>query len=232
MLPSVLPSILVLCLALVAPGLSGCAPSEEKIKGFVFTGPARPPLNPASLKMKRIALKRPEYWRSLIADVRQVCDGSLVYAAKWDSYDAIEFWDRLDYIGVDAYFPLSESRTPTAEEIEAAWNEHLRRIDGLHARFEKPVIFTEWGYEDEDFAGKEPWVMGRPQGAGASANQQGQANAYEGTLRSVWNRSWMHGVFVWRWSPGTGAAGPLNYSPRGKSAESVLRGWFAHQAER
>ncbi len=178
-------------------------------------------------ELKKIALQRPEYWRTLIRDVRRVYRGPLVYAANWDRYDDIEFWDRLDYIGIDAYFPVSESKTPTTDEIENGWKEHVRRIEKLHARFGKPVILTEWGYEDEDFAGKEPWVMGRPAGAGSSPNQEGQANAYEGTLRSTWSEPWMHGVFVWRWSPGTGPSGSLSYSPRGKRAEDVLERWFA-----
>lgn len=174
-------------------------------------------------EMKKVALSRPDYWRSLIGDVREVYDGPLVYAANWDSFDEIKFWDRLDFIGVDAYFPISQAETPTVREIEAGWVEHLRRIERLHTRIKKPVIFTEWGYEDEDFAGKEPWVMGRPPGGGRSPNQDSQANAYEGTLRSVWDQPWLRGIFVWRWSPGA----PGSFSPRGKRAEAVLKLWFA-----
>ena len=179
-------------------------------------------------ELKRIALRRPEFWRALIRDVRRVYTGRLVYAANWDSYRAIEFWDQLDYIGIDAYFAVSDARTPTVEEIEQSWKEHVKRIEALHSRFTKPVVFTEWGYEDEDFAGMQPWIMGRvrsPDGS-SSPNRTGQANAYEGMLRSVWNEPWMHGVFVWRWSPRSSEADHPSYSPRDKDAAEVLKRWF------
>lgn len=177
-------------------------------------------------ELKRIALERPDFWRSLIRDVRKTYRGSLVYAANWDSFDQIEFWDLLDYIGIDAYFPVSPSKTPTIEEIESGWQETARRIAELQSRFDKPVLFTEWGYEDEDYAGLEPWVMGRPADAGSEPNQEAQANAYEGMFRSLWSESWMHGVFVWRWQPSE-RSGNAGYSPRGKRAEDVLRRWFS-----
>ncbi|NJK82690.1 MAG: hypothetical protein HC912_01615, partial [Saprospiraceae bacterium] len=49
--------------------------------------------------------KRPDFWRSLIAKVRTQYSGKLVYAANWDEYPLISFWDDLDYIGINAYFP-------------------------------------------------------------------------------------------------------------------------------
>lgn len=61
---------------------------------------------------------------------------------------------------------------------------------------------------------------GRSASFAASA---GQANAYEGTLRSLWNEPWMRGIFVWRWST-RGEAG--SFSPQGRPAEEVLRRWF------
>ena len=179
-------------------------------------------------ELKRIALRRPDYWRALSRDVRRVYTGRLVYAANWDSYHAIEFWDQLDYIGIDAYFPVSDARTPTVGEIEQGWKEHVRRIEALQNRFARPVVFTEWGYEDEDFAGMQPWIMGRVQSPdrSSSPNRTAQANTYEGMFRSVWNEPWMHGVFVWRWSPRSSEGDHPSYSPRNKDAAEVLKRWF------
>ena len=181
-------------------------------------------------EMKRIALGRPEYWRALARDVREVYSGQLVYAANWDSYDRVEFWDAVDYIGIDAYFPLSDARTPSVGEMEQSWKRYHARIEALHERFARPVIFTEWGYEDEDFAGKEPWVMGRVQAPGgrAAPNAKGQANAYEAMFKTYWDEPWMAGVFIWRWSPRPGGGGP-NYSPRDKEAAEVLKRWFGQE---
>lgn len=174
-------------------------------------------------ELKRLALGRPELWRNLARDVRRVYHGKLTYAANWDSFDHIQFWDALDLIGVDAYFPVSDARTPKPDEVAAGWQTWAERLAAVHERFDRPVIFTEWGYELEDYAGKEPWVIGG--GRSSDTAETAQANAYEGTFRGLWSEPWMEGIFVWRWSPRAGEPG--RYSPRGLQAEEVLRRWFS-----
>jgi hypothetical protein len=46
----------------------------------------------------------------------------LTYAANWDKYDQVSFWDELDFIGIQAYFPLTDQTNPSAEEIKKGWN--------------------------------------------------------------------------------------------------------------
>jgi hypothetical protein len=36
----------------------------------------------------------------------------------------VPFWNELDYIGIDAYFPLSDAVTPTVAELKA-WKVHI-----------------------------------------------------------------------------------------------------------
>jgi len=45
-------------------------------------------------------------WRSLIARVREIYPGPLVYAANFGpEFEALTFWDALDYIGLQEYYP-------------------------------------------------------------------------------------------------------------------------------
>ena len=67
-------------------------------------------------ELKAMALERPDYWKELIAEVRSIYGGPIIYAANWDSYDEIAFWDELDFIGIDAYFPLGNRQIPSVEE--------------------------------------------------------------------------------------------------------------------
>ncbi|MEP0479622.1 MAG: glycoside hydrolase, partial [Nonlabens sp.] len=60
---------------------------------------------------------RPAYWQKLIKNIRKIYKGKLTYAGNWDSYKYVSFWDQLDYIGVDAYFPMSEEKTPDHNTI-------------------------------------------------------------------------------------------------------------------
>jgi hypothetical protein len=60
-------------------------------------------------------------WRELIAAVRAVYPGLLIYAANWTDFEEVPFWDALDAIGVNAYFPLSKSARPCVDELVEAW---------------------------------------------------------------------------------------------------------------
>ena len=66
-------------------------------------------------ELERFVMSRPDYWCGLIERIRKIYNGKLTYAANWDEYKRTPFWDMLDYIGIDAYFPLSEKRMDSVE---------------------------------------------------------------------------------------------------------------------
>ena len=52
-------------------------------------------------------------WRRVIRAVRARFSGSLTYGANGaDAWTRVRFWDALDLIGIDAYFPLSKGGSP------------------------------------------------------------------------------------------------------------------------
>jgi len=177
-----------------------------------------------STELKRIALEKPDYFRRLIRDVKEIYSGHLTYAANWDSFNDIEFWDELDFIGIDAYFPLSELKEPSLDEMKRSWIMISKDLSKVSYRFKKPIIFTEWGAEDEYYVGKEPWIMTKEV---KQKNESLQAKAYESMFTTIWNKSWMKGVFVWRWDHYTTPPEYPTYSPSAKEAEKVLKEWFS-----
>src|SRR5687768_13847564 len=82
-------------------------------------------------------------WQDIIRDVRAVYPGALTYAANPQEVHAVGFWDRLDFIGVNGYYPLSPSRTPSVDELTRAWVTERDRLQALSVRFGKPVVFTD-----------------------------------------------------------------------------------------
>ena len=46
-------------------------------------------------ELEKFIEHRPAYWRELIAEVRKVYKGKLTYAANWDEYKRVPFWDAL-----------------------------------------------------------------------------------------------------------------------------------------
>ena len=111
------------------------------------------------LEFKRVIEARPDCWKKFIREVRKVYGGQLTYAANWDNFNNISFWDELDFIGINAYFPLSESSNPSKKELLDAWKQPLEEIKDIQKRFNKPIVFTEFGYRSLDKATGNQWDL-------------------------------------------------------------------------
>ena len=59
-------------------------------------------------ELGKFVAARPKFWDGLIQEIRLIYKGKLTYAENWDCYDEPAFLSQLDYIGVDAYFPISK----------------------------------------------------------------------------------------------------------------------------
>src|SRR5205085_641054 len=135
-------------------------------------------------------------WRSIIADVRAVTPARLTWAANWTGYRAVPFWDALDAIGVEAYFPLCERADPPAEELAAAWRPILAELKAFHERTGKPVVFTELGYRAALDAAREPWAYTEARGDARPAAEAVQERCLAVALASIeGERDWLRGAF-------------------------------------
>ncbi len=166
-------------------------------------------------------------WRRVVADVRAVYKGPLVYASLHSGEEtSIAWWDAVDYIGVDAYYPLNDDpeENPTVEELEAAWAGPKATLAALSARYGKPVIFTEIGYRSTAGCTAFPWDSWRS----GRVNWVEQAAAYEAAFRQFYHEPWMAGMYWWFWPADPWASGPCDtgYSPYQKPAEDILRAWY------
>ncbi|MEL6865084.1 MAG: hypothetical protein AAFP19_11720, partial [Bacteroidota bacterium] len=103
--------------------------------------------------------KRPAFWRQLIQKVRKVYKGPLVYAANWDEYPLVPFWEELDYVGVDAYFPLVKGPTPKVKSLQKAWEPIVKKLRSFHKKTKKPILFTEYGYLSVDGCAHNTWEL-------------------------------------------------------------------------
>jgi hypothetical protein len=158
-------------------------------------------------------------WRSIIAAVRDVFDGEVLYAASWDEVQRVPFWDALDAIGVDFYAPVASRDAPSRFEILAGWQPWLDRLDRLHRAVGRDVVLTEIGYTSRDGAGRAPMRYG----PGGVPDPGEQADLYAAAMIAVSGAPWIRGVYWWNWEVGV-AGGPMDtgYTPRGKPAEQEL----------
>lgn len=145
-------------------------------------------------------LKHEAWWRGLIAEVRSVYSGKLTYAANWDETGKVPFWDALDAVGVQAYYPVADGLRPSDDQLRAGWARRLDELDRMAARFGKPVLLTELGYAVSEAAALRPWedaVVGDAQ-RGADLKLRATRIA----LEAVTDRPLIAGVFLWKWFPG------------------------------
>ncbi|PWL40310.1 glycoside hydrolase [Flagellimonas aquimarina] len=166
---------------------------------------------------------RPAYWQALVDQVRSIYKGKLTYAANWDEYVRTPFWQKLDYIGVDAYFPLSEERYPTLEELKSGWQRWKSKLVDLSKKNKRPILFTEFGYRSMDYTAKKPWLVDRNQ---MDVNLDAQADATQAVFEEFWKEDWFAGGFVWKWFINHDVSGgeeDNRFTPQNKPAESVIR---------
>ena len=143
-------------------------------------------------------------WRQLIKSIRKVYHGKLTYAANWDSYRLVPFWDELDFIGIQAYFPLTDSNTPGKEEISTGWDDVLVSLQSYSEQINKKIIFTEIGYDMSENAASKPWLPQRSENETARLLQE---SCLEIALRKAGSQSCIAGLFLWKWFPEYGQLG-------------------------
>ncbi|MGK0362988.1 MAG: hypothetical protein ACI85O_000027 [Saprospiraceae bacterium] len=180
-------------------------------------------------EFKMSTAKREQFWREFIRDVRKVYSGKLTYAANWDEYKTLTFWDDLDFIGIDAYFPLSDAKTPTVAELREAWKTPLYDIERIQKKFDKPVIFTEYGYMSVDGCAGKTWEI-EPKVHALAINEQAQANAVQALHEVFSKKEYWAGGFIWKWFPemkGHEGYPAKDYTPQGKITEKTLRECFS-----
>jgi hypothetical protein len=145
-------------------------------------------------ELDRTVRQREADWRRLIARVRTEFAGPLTYSANFDDWQAIGFWDALDFIGLSAYFPLCDRPEPSLAALEAGWDRALAPLEAARRRWRRPVLFTEAGFPSVPTAARAPWKEER-----MAADVWLQARCYEATFRALSRRPWIEGAFFWLW---------------------------------
>jgi hypothetical protein len=191
------------------------------------------PLLCVGTELHKTVIARPQKWTDLIAEIRTVYSGELTYAANWyEEFEAVTFWEQLDYIGVQGYFPLSAAAETDLDALLAGWEPHFAAIRDLQARIQRPVLFTEVGYRSWRHAAERPWEW-PDRGDDSGFDAVVQERLYEAFFRTFWHHDWVAGAYWWKWFPGhadAGGPGHAGFTPQNKLAADVLAAWFSERS--
>lgn len=168
------------------------------------------------------------YWLQLIQDVRASFGGQLGYSANWDEAENVLFWDALDFIGINAFYPLAAQSGADYAEYARGAERALQSSAELGAIVDKPVVFLEIGYTSRPDAAVQPWLW-PDEMSGVVVDEWEQARALAALIGAAASKPWFKGFFVWRYYANlddVSQEAAWGFSPHGKLAERVLRNTF------
>ena len=140
----------------------------------------------------------------------------------------IPFWHLMDYIGIDAYFPLSNAKTPSVGELLFAWEGPKHRLKVLSDSVGKKLIFTEMGYRSINHTAWKQWEFENAPDH-ENVNLKAQENGYSAIFKCFWDQQWFAGGFLWKWKIPDDKAGGIkrsDYSPQNKPVEKLIKKWY------
>ena len=176
------------------------------------------------VEMHKVTEQYPAFWRQLAAKVRVIYGGKITYSANWyQEFEGVRFWDALDYISINCYYPLSKEDQPTKADLKERFETVFNKLDQIAKQHNKPLLFTEIGFRSSEMPWKSPHSS--PQISTFSAAHQ--ALCYEAVCEVLKTKSYA-GIYWWKWPSFLDYARrrPLSFTPYGKPAATIVENYF------
>lgn len=177
------------------------------------------------VEFSKATLSHETEWRNLFRSLRGLYGGKLTYAANWGpEFEKVGFWDELDFIGLNCYYPLSKNENPSKAELKANFDSIKFKIAKVHAKFKKPIVFTEIGFRSINTPWKNPHAEGDD-----SFNPLHQQLCYEVVYEGIAKETWCSGILWWKFPSYLEHRGKENndFTPNNKVAEETVKNWFS-----
>ncbi|MCH2109047.1 MAG: hypothetical protein MK135_06945 [Polyangiaceae bacterium] len=133
----------------------------------------------------------------VIQKIRRAYSGLLTYAANWDDAADTVIWGALDLIAINAFYPLHWEDDASKEELLAGGQRIAQQVTELAELWERPVIFSEFGYTARTITAIRPWLWPEQLGT-VQVDPEAQAQAYQSFLAAMPEAKGFGGFFVWR----------------------------------
>lgn len=172
--------------------------------------------------------RKEAHWRALIAKVREIYSGPLVYNTNHGNEADVGWFDALDYIGTSAYYKVEDEPGSPKETMVEGWKQVKQRLEPLSRKFGKPLIFMEIGCRSARGCAMMPADFNHTE---FPIDEEEQANFYDSCLKVFGREEWFAGVFWWDWSPTIyhtreEARRDAGFNVHLKKAEDVLKAWY------
>jgi hypothetical protein len=148
--------------------------------------------------------------------IRKEFGGELTYSANWDEAEAVSFWDAVDVVGINGYYPLEPDPIRGAEAIG-------RRLGALAQKTQREVVVLEVGYRSSPLSHERPWEW--VDHVEAVVDVDSQAVAWAAILTHWLDTPGVRGLMVWvvPTDPDDPASEPRHgFNPLNKPAEQII----------
>ena len=169
------------------------------------------------------------HWRKLIAEIRKVYSGKLIYNTNHGHEDDVKWFDAVDYVGTSAYFPVADAGGATAEMMREKWQVVCEEMHKVYEKWGKKIVFIEIGCRSANGCATMPWDFSHKD---LPHDEEEQANFFDSCLCVFADQEWFGGVFWWDWSTFIyddieTAKQDHGFNIHLKKAEDVLKEWYA-----
>ena len=172
--------------------------------------------------------RKEEHWRKLIAQIRQIYSGKLIYNTNHGREDEVKWFDAVDYIGTSAYFPVAKEGGASSEEMQKTWQWVREQMYKVYQKWQKKIVFIEIGCRSARGCATMPWDFTHTD---LPHDEDEQANFYDSCLSVFANEDWFGGMFWWDWSTyiyddKETASKDNDFNIHLKKAEEVVKKWY------
>ena len=137
----------------------------------------------------------------------------------------------MDVVGMTSYYTLAKGTDPSLDEMMKAWQEIKKEILEWQKTINRPIVFTEVGWPNQETAAEYPWNYYK---APDKPDPRQQALCFESFFRTWADTPGIAGYFIWEWrdrlDEDTDPRRDTSYCPRGKPAMKVIRQYFGRSA--
>jgi VCBS repeat-containing protein len=158
--------------------------------------------------------------------------GTGLSAGTGDFTTQINFWSPLDYVGIDEYAAISDAANPTLQDLINGWEDAptdpttsavtgglslIQYYENLSTALDKPLLFTELGYNSAPDAAEQPFYT-----SSSTYDPALQNLLYEAFI-DAWEaqgNTSLQGVYLWDWEPdpsNVGAGVDPSWTPQGNT---------------
>lgn len=173
--------------------------------------------------------RKEKHWRDLIAKIRKVYSGKLIYNTNHGHEDDVKWFDAVDYVGTSAYFPVAEAGGATSAMMKERWKSIRDEMYKVYEKWGKKIVFIEIGCRSARGCAAMPWDFSHKE---LPWDEEEQAAFYESCLSVFSDQEWFGGTFWWDWSTfiydtKEEAEKDIGFNIHLKKAEQVLKAWYS-----